>query len=108
MNELLSYVGHKVRDLRGNLGLSRNDLATKLGMHQNELYAIERGIGDMTLTAADRLASALGIHVGELLPIRSGPDDKTLREVIASLTVASAATKDLVRLMDSVTGKLRK
>lgn len=65
--------GGRIRKAREALGLTRDELADKLGMTTNNLYLIESGRSDVNLGKLERIANALGLSLGELLPAAGEP-----------------------------------
>lgn len=64
---LISRVGHAVRKLRRELGLSQEELAERADLHRTYIAGIERGGRNITLRSLERLAKALGVSVTDLL-----------------------------------------
>ncbi|MGH2676571.1 MAG: helix-turn-helix transcriptional regulator [Actinomycetota bacterium] len=58
---------NRVRELRGELGLSQEKLAAKADVSTGTIRAIERGHSPR-LTTAQRLAQVLGVSVDDLFP----------------------------------------
>jgi transcriptional regulator with XRE-family HTH domain len=61
-----SQFGERIRLLRGERGLSQEDLAERSGLHRTYISGIERGIRNPTLSIILQIASALGVPVTEL------------------------------------------
>jgi transcriptional regulator with XRE-family HTH domain len=55
-----------IRQRRGELGLSQNDLATKVGVDRRQIRRYESGDTQPTLSVARAIARALGITIDEL------------------------------------------
>jgi CheY-like chemotaxis protein/plasmid maintenance system antidote protein VapI len=64
---LISKVGHTVRKLRREMGLSQEELAERADLHRTYIAGIERGGRNITLRSVERLATALGVSVAHLL-----------------------------------------
>lgn len=58
-------IGHKIRDLREERGLSQKDLADKLNMTRSAISKVEHGTRKITLERLGRILEALG-YEGEL------------------------------------------
>lgn len=56
-------VGHTIRILRNDQGLSLRDLSERCGLSINAISKIERGENSPTVSSLHQLASALGIHI---------------------------------------------
>lgn len=60
--------GERVRELRGERGLSQEQLAHASGVHRTYAGAVERGEQNISLTNMHQLADALGVRVADLFP----------------------------------------
>lgn len=58
---------NRVETLRTTLGISRSELATRLGCHNSQVFKLERGDVPMTLDWMHKIAEALDTSVCELL-----------------------------------------
>ena len=56
-----------LRKLRKELGLSQEELATKVGIGQSYICKFERGIKDPSLPTLKRIGKVLGVDYKELL-----------------------------------------
>ncbi len=63
--DLPKAVGRRVRELRGGLGISQEELAARANLHRNYVGSIERGERDVGITALGDLAAALGVSLQE-------------------------------------------
>lgn len=68
------HVGHNIRARRGTLGLSRQQLAARLGIAVQQLYKYETGVNRIAASRLYEIARVLGIGVGHLF---AGLDDTT-------------------------------
>lgn len=59
--------GHRIRELRLQLGLSQEALAELAGVHRTYMGSVERGERNVSLDNIYRFADALGVDAGELL-----------------------------------------
>lgn len=66
-NRYLIMFGQRVRNLREQQHLSREDLACKATVHRTYIGMIERGEKNVTLLTIIKLSKALGITSQELL-----------------------------------------
>ena len=62
-------LGRRVRDLRGRLGLTQQELARRAGIHWTYLSGIERGERNPALINIGRVADALEISLAELFSV---------------------------------------
>jgi XRE family transcriptional regulator, regulator of sulfur utilization len=63
----LSRLGKRIQDLRGERGLTLQDLARASSVSVSMLSAVERGQKAATVTVLDRIASGLGISLPALI-----------------------------------------
>lgn len=79
-------LGQKIRDLRGEVGLSVNALAEKVGVSRSLISQIERGIASPSLTTLRKIAGALGVPVAALFlgsdEASSGESDRFGRRLV--------------------------
>jgi transcriptional regulator with XRE-family HTH domain len=61
-----SRFGSTVRSLRGERGLSQEELAERAGLHRNYVGAVERGERNIALENIVKLAKALSIPTRDL------------------------------------------
>ena len=59
--DLPTAVGRRVRELRGQLKISQEELAARSGLHRNYVGSVERGERDIGISAIGQLAKALEI-----------------------------------------------
>lgn len=59
-------VGERIKEARMRQGLSQNDLAKKLGVHQSEISRIESGKRRVKDTNKQKLAEILNMGIMEL------------------------------------------
>jgi len=60
--------GERVRELRGERGLSQEELAHSAGVHRTYMGAVERGEQNISLTNMHELADALDVPISALFP----------------------------------------
>jgi len=63
--EVLIKFGQKVREERGKLGLSQEELASRAGVHRTYIGMIERAEKNITLENIEKIAKALSINIGD-------------------------------------------
>jgi XRE family transcriptional regulator, regulator of sulfur utilization len=63
----LSRLGKRIQDLRGERGMTLQDLAHASSVSVSMLSAVERGQKAATVTVLDRIASGLGISLAALI-----------------------------------------
>jgi XRE family transcriptional regulator, regulator of sulfur utilization len=63
----LSHLGKRIQDLRGERGMTLQDLADASSVSVSMLSAVERGQKAATVTVLDRIASGLGISLPALI-----------------------------------------
>ena len=64
---LLRRVGHRVRKLRDEKGVSQEALADTIGVDRNYLSGIERGVRNLSLLMLRDVAKALNVPIRSLL-----------------------------------------
>lgn len=70
--------GSSVRNWRGRLGISQEELAERAGLHHTYVCDVERGARNVSLLSIERLARALQISASTLLSqLNGGSSDKT-------------------------------
>jgi len=65
----LSHLGKRIQDLRGERGMTLQDLADASSVSVSMLSAVERGQKAATVTVLDRIASGLGISLPALIAL---------------------------------------
>jgi XRE family transcriptional regulator, regulator of sulfur utilization len=68
----LSHLGKRIQDLRGERGMTLQDLARASSVSVSMLSAVERGQKAATVTVLDRIASGLGISLAALIAAATG------------------------------------
>ena len=63
----LSHLGKQIQDLRGERGMTLQDLADASSVSVSMLSAVERGQKAATVTVLDRIACGLGISLAALI-----------------------------------------
>jgi transcriptional regulator with XRE-family HTH domain len=66
-------MGHRLKEIRIERGLSQRELAKKTGLSQSYITAIERNVRDMDLRLIELFAKALNCKPYELLPVEWQP-----------------------------------
>jgi transcriptional regulator with XRE-family HTH domain len=67
-------LGRRLRYLRGQLGVSQQELALKVGIHRTYISRLERGTVMPRLSTLVRLAMYLKIDVGKLVSEVNSPN----------------------------------
>jgi len=63
---LLAGLGRAVREARGELRISQEELSLRTGVHRNYIGGIERGERNPSVVTIARLADALDVPTSEL------------------------------------------
>ena len=67
MNDVKIKFGKRLREIRGQKGVSQEALAADAGLHRTYVSSVERGERNITLVNIYRLAKALGVKPAELI-----------------------------------------
>jgi transcriptional regulator with XRE-family HTH domain len=67
MNDVKIKFGKRLREIRGQKGVSQEVLAADAGLHRTYVSSVERGERNITLVNIYRLAKALGVKPAELV-----------------------------------------
>jgi transcriptional regulator with XRE-family HTH domain len=74
-NDALQLLGHTIRDIRKQRGLTQRALAARVGLTRTYVSAIERGQRNITLWTLLHLAAALQVSLSTLLaPLEQRPE----------------------------------
>lgn len=65
-DNILNYVGARIRDLRKERGLSQEQLGEKAGFHFSYIGGIERAEKNISLINLTKIADGLGVGIHEL------------------------------------------
>jgi transcriptional regulator with XRE-family HTH domain len=60
-------LGLNVRALRGERGLSQEELAFECRLHRTYISGVERGVRNPTITVVEKIAKALKVPASKLL-----------------------------------------
>ena len=63
---VMKAFGGRVREVRGELGISQDELAFRCGLHRTYLGGVERGERNVSLVNICRIARTLGVSVSTL------------------------------------------
>jgi transcriptional regulator with XRE-family HTH domain len=66
-SSVLRQFGRAVRELRGELGISQEELGFRSDMDRTHVGNIERGASNLSLRAVMKLARGLGVRPSELI-----------------------------------------
>jgi transcriptional regulator with XRE-family HTH domain len=67
-SSLTTEFGKHLRLVRGQHGLSQEELAARAKLHRTYISLLERGVQSATLDTMEKIADALGISVKKLMP----------------------------------------
>ena len=56
-------IGEKIKEIRNKRGLSQQKLANQVGMSKTNLYRIEAGRHDTTISTLKKIAQALNVRI---------------------------------------------
>lgn len=59
---------NRLRELRESAGLSQDELATKVGLTQQGISYLERGVRDGRMSTWRKVCEALDLNMSDLLP----------------------------------------
>ncbi len=65
-DDLLISFGKRLREVRNEKGLSQEELALRAGLSQSQIYRIEKGLINTTISTALHIAETLEIPFKEL------------------------------------------
>ena len=65
VHDLRPALGARIKELRRELGISQEELASRAGLHWTYLSDLERGRQTPTLDVVNRLARALGVTLAK-------------------------------------------
>lgn len=90
MDDVRSYFGQRVRELRRQKGLSQKDLAAKAKLHRAYLGGVERGERNVAVENIAKIAEALDEPISSLFAlsgdsaakINSRPDDENRNRLV--------------------------
>jgi transcriptional regulator with XRE-family HTH domain len=69
--KMLNSFGRKLKQLREERGLSTREFAHAADIAYSQVWTLESGKGDPTLTTLLAISIALDISIAELLPVKS-------------------------------------
>jgi XRE family transcriptional regulator, aerobic/anaerobic benzoate catabolism transcriptional regulator len=85
--DFLLLLGHRVRDIRGQRGMSRKALSRAAEVSERYLAALETGEGNASVVLLRRVAAALGVQLSDLLDAgESTTDQRLIRRLLESLS----------------------
>ena len=80
----IKEVGNRIKFLREQRNLNRNQLANNAGVSPTYIYQLERGEKSPTIEYLNHICWGLGITINEFFTLNS--DDKTLYNKLSLLT----------------------
>ena len=78
MDEILTRLGTRIRELRTKKGLSQSRLAELAGINDKYLGEVERGTNNISVRKLTQIAEAIGVEVQELFDSAHLADRETL------------------------------
>ncbi|MGD9976513.1 MAG: helix-turn-helix domain-containing protein [Bacteroidales bacterium] len=66
-SDILVKLGNRVKELRKELGISQEELASRANLHRTYIGMIERAEKNITLINIEKIADALEVEIIELL-----------------------------------------
>ena len=61
--DITKKFGSKIRTLRGEIGISQEELAARAGLHRTYLSSIELGQRNISIQNIEKLANALNVDI---------------------------------------------
>ncbi|HEX4334333.1 MAG TPA: helix-turn-helix transcriptional regulator [Polyangiaceae bacterium] len=98
-------IGQRIRQLREDAGLNKEQLAFEADFSKGHLSSLERGLVMPTVGSLERLADVLGVLVIDLINDPSKGDRERLIDL--SRFISSGALRKLVREMAGAAPKRR-
>jgi len=65
--DILVKFGNRVKELRKELGISQEELASRADLHRTYIGMIERAEKNVTLINIEKIANALNVAISKLL-----------------------------------------
>src|ERR1700733_8990750 len=85
--DFLMLLGNRVREIRGQRGMSRKALSHAAEVSERYLAALETGEGNASVILLRRVAAALGVQLSDLLDAgESTTDQRLIRRLLESLS----------------------
>lgn len=97
--EIDTYVGHKLRQVRTSAGMSQTDLANELGITFQQIQKYEKGTNRISVSRLYRIAKLLGVSFdyfvdgfeGSSLKSRATPQQQRLEEMLTNKSTMKLA-----------------
>ena len=99
MDNVIQFVGNRIRDVRNKTGLTQFELAERAGLNLSWLGQIERGQRTATIITLDKICRALNISLGEFFSDKKHlhqEDDFLSKELIKLLKGKSEKDKKFI------------
>lgn len=100
MSEILKKVGHRIRQIRKERGLSREELAYRASLHAGFIGYVERGEKSMTIESLEKLTDAFEITLEELFhglqPSGKSIAETTLSKILDNLYTMNTEEQKLI------------
>ncbi|MEO9803944.1 MAG: helix-turn-helix transcriptional regulator [Reichenbachiella sp.] len=68
--DLLLLLGQRLKEVRTQAGLSQEELALKAGLSQSQIYRIEKGLINTTISTVLHIAETLDVSYSELFEFK--------------------------------------
>lgn len=105
------YDKEKIRGLRENLGISRNELARRAGIKGSSMHAIEMGkTKNLKSTTLIGIAAALGVPIQDIMKVKplKGPRDRQLEAVAVFSSLDDRNQQAMLEVMRSLAAQQKK
>lgn len=100
MDDTLTRLGRRIRELRTTNGLSQGKLAELANVNDKFLGEVERGTNNISVLKLGQIANALGVDMAELIDNAHQADREAL---LADLThLAQSASDDDLRTIHRI------
>ena len=111
MSNISKIIGERIRNCRGRLGLTQEELAEKCGLHNTYIGQLERGEKNATLESIEKIVLGLGVSYEVLFEKIAPQKTETLGiaaqcyELVDALpTKEQQAILDMIRKMVAFKG----
>lgn len=104
MSDIAIELGKRIRELRGEQGISQEELSFKAGISAAHLGQVERAVKKPTVETIGKLAAALGVPVTALFSSEYTPEaahgNSTLAKINAQLSsMSEVEQKDILKVI---------
>jgi XRE family aerobic/anaerobic benzoate catabolism transcriptional regulator len=102
-SDFLDALGRRVRDKRGQRGMSRKVLARVSGISERYIAQLEGGKGNVSIVLLRRVATAMGAALEDLLPSDASPDWPVIRDLLRK-----AAPEQIAQAREILSGQTQR